>query len=105
MEPEITLDEAKAIVATKTLPRVTAEQIKDKIAVVTFMRPNEIRYLTICIITMENGFHFIGKAAPVSPLNFDEKVGERYAYDDAFRQIWSHEGYLLLDQQDALWNS
>ena len=104
-DPDITREEAAAIVETKKLPRITKELIDSRIAAVTYMRPNEIQYLTICIITMANEFHFIGKSAPASPLNFDEKVGERYAYDDAYRQIWSHEAYLLKEQEDVLWNS
>lgn len=104
-EPDVTREEAEAIVKTKVHPRVTKEHIDARIASVSYLRPNEIQYLTICIITMTNGFNFIGKAAPASALNFDEKVGERYAYDDAYRQIWTHEAYLLLEQQDVLWNS
>ena len=99
MEPSITLDEAKVIAASKDGPKVTEERIKAKIADVTYIRPYANDFtpgsLTICIITMKNNFKFIGKSAPVSPDNFSDVVGKRYAYEDAFKQIWSHEGYLL----------
>jgi hypothetical protein len=36
-----------------------------------------------------------GKAAPASPENFDPEVGKRYAYEDAFRELWPLEGYVL----------
>lgn len=97
MQPQITLDEAKGVVTTKTAPKVTEESIKAKIASVDFFRPDDT-YLVICAITMKNGFTFVGKAAPASPENFDYAVGTRYSYEDAFKQIWSHEGYLLREQ-------
>ena len=56
------------------------------------------RALTICILTVENGFTFIGKSAAASPANYNEDIGDKIAYEDAFRQIWSHEGYLLKEK-------
>jgi hypothetical protein len=44
---------------------------------------------------MKSGFQFVGTSTPASPANFDAEIGERYAYDNAFKQIWTHEGYLL----------
>lgn len=91
-KPELTLEEAQALVATKTAPKVTKESIEAKIYDATYLRHE---YLTVCVITMKNGFHFTGTAAPASPENFDPEVGKRYAYEDAFKKIWTHEGYLL----------
>ncbi len=95
MEPELSLDQAKAVVATKTAPRVTEESIKAKIANVDFIYHNQ---LTIAIITMRNGFMVNGVSAPASPTNYDKEVGNRYAYDNAFKQLWQLEGYLLREQ-------
>lgn len=91
-KPELTVDEAQALVNTKTAPKVTKESIEAKIDSVVYFRHD---LMTICLITMQNGFHFTGKAAPASRENFDPEVGKTYAYEDAFRDIWSHEGYLL----------
>lgn len=96
-EPELTLKEAQALVATKTAPRVTEESIKAKIADVAYYMPGE-KHLTVCVITMKNGFSFTGTAAPADARNFDAEVGKRYAYEDAFKKIWSHEGYLLRER-------
>lgn len=85
MEPKISLDEAKAVVATKTAPRVTEESIKAKIDSVhyeTIVMGATIG--TLCIITMKNGWISTGFAAPVSSANFDAEVGKRYAYNKAF---------------------
>lgn len=51
--------------------------------------------LTICILTLENGFTVVGKSACAHPENFNKELGEKIAYDDAFKQIWPLEGYLL----------
>jgi hypothetical protein len=91
-KPKITLEEAKAIVSTKELPRVSERDIEYKIDEVKYIRDGNT---TVCFITMQNGFRFVGTSTPVSPGNFDEEVGKRYAYDNAFKQIWTHEGYLL----------
>lgn len=51
--------------------------------------------LTICVLTLENGFTVIGKSACAHAGNFNKELGEKIAYDDAFKQIWALEGYLL----------
>jgi hypothetical protein len=88
----MTLEDAKATVATKTAPKVTEGSIKAKIASVEYI---PVDLLTICVITMKNGFKVVGKASAASPENHDPAVGQRYAYEDAFKQIWPLEGYLL----------
>jgi hypothetical protein len=48
-----------------------------------------------------------GQSAPADPENFDQAFGEKLARDDAIRQLWPLEGYLLrqklynLSQSDA----
>lgn len=54
--------------------------------------------LTICILVMMNGFTVIGKSAPASPENFDPEKGRRFAYEDAIKQLWPLEGYLLREE-------
>lgn len=95
--PELSLEEAQAEVETKVHPRVTEESINKKINTVNYVFQNQ---LTICIITMDNGFMVNGQSAPADPRNFDKEVGKRYAYNNAFRQLWPLEGYLLCEQYD-----
>lgn len=95
----ISTEEAQRIVATKTAPKITKESIEERIAKVDYLGQETT---TICIITMANGFKFIGHSTPASPENFDADVGQRYAYDNAFKQIWSHEAYLLVDELSRL---
>jgi hypothetical protein len=99
MEPIMSTAEAEAAVEQKTAPRVTRESIQNKIYTVEYARPFLANgMLTVCCITMKNGFSVTGISAPASPANFDALIGERYAYDNAFKQLWQLEGYLLKDQ-------
>jgi hypothetical protein len=91
----MSFDEAQAIVATKTAPKVTKESIEGRIQQRDYLHHG---LTTICIITMVNQFKVIGHSTPASPANYDSKVGEAYAYDNAFRQIWQLEGYLLRER-------
>jgi len=97
-EPSLSLDEAKAkaVVATKTAPRVTEDSIKAKIVDVEYIVSKKL--LTICLITMSNGFMVNGVSEPASPSNFDPEVGKWYAYDNAFKQLWQLEDYLLRER-------
>lgn len=51
--------------------------------------------LTVCALTLKNGFQVVGKSAPASPENFDADLGKKIARDDARNQIWALEGYRL----------
>jgi hypothetical protein len=86
------MDGVQEVLATKTAPRVTEASIKDKIEAVEYLFNGT---LTICIITMVNGWKSTGVSAPASPENYDVEVGKRYAYDNAFKPLWQLEGYLL----------
>ena len=97
--PALSRNEADALVEKSAAPRVTLDAIKAKIANAEYFRSD---VLTICIITMRTGFTFVGKSACVSPENYDQAAGERYAYDDALRQIWAFEAYLLRETLSAI---
>ncbi len=89
----------------KTAPRLTPAMIDAQIASVVSGRASnlfkdvpsskELACLTICIITLKNGFTLVGKSACASPENYDEAIGHKIAFDDARKQIWALEGYLL----------
>lgn len=51
--------------------------------------------LTVCCLTLRNGFNVIGESAAASPKNFDENIGRKIAFTDAREKIWALEGYLL----------
>ncbi len=51
--------------------------------------------LTICALTLQNGFHVTGESAAAIPENFDAEIGKKIARDNARHKIWALEGYLL----------
>lgn len=51
--------------------------------------------LTVCCLTLQNGFTVTGESACASPENFDAEIGEKIAYENAKNKIWQLEGYLL----------
>jgi hypothetical protein len=91
--------------AVATAPRVSLESMKAKIAGEYYLTGAQavaqapalpsLDVLTICILVMQNGFTIIGKAAPASAENFNAELGRKFAYEDAIRQLWPLEGYLL----------
>lgn len=51
--------------------------------------------LTICTITLKNGFQLVGTSACVSKDNYDVQIGRNIAYENAFAKLWELEGYAL----------
>lgn len=51
--------------------------------------------LTICALTLRNGFIVTGESAAASPANFDRNIGQLIARQNARDKIWPLEGYLL----------
>jgi len=51
--------------------------------------------LTVCCLTLENGFAVTGESAAASPGNFDAETGRKIARAEARDKIWQLEGYLL----------
>jgi hypothetical protein len=77
-----------------TAPRVTPDHIDSKIADEWYWQP-EGTTMTVCMLTLANGFYVIGHAASASAENFDVTIGRKLAKDKAREQIWALEGYLL----------
>ena len=75
-------------------PRVTLEKI-DKIIISEEYHWFEGSTVTICLLTLENGYNLVGESACADPRNFDAELGRRIAKDDAKQKIWALEGYLL----------
>jgi hypothetical protein len=87
--------------AVSVAPRVTYEDLKAKVAAEEYFTAGPDGILTICVLTMANGFTVTGESAPASPENFDANLGCKYAYEAAMRKAWSFEGYLLRERLSA----
>lgn len=75
-------------------PRLTPDLIDSKIKKVEYHVFKD-SCLTVCCITLENGFTVTGESACASPENFNKEIGEKVAKDNARNKIWQLEGYLL----------
>ena len=51
--------------------------------------------LTVCCLTLQNGFTVTGESACASPENFNAEIGRKIARENARNKIWMLEGYLL----------
>jgi hypothetical protein len=93
MESLKVTEAASAAVATG--PRVTLDHIMASIDRIDFHRPEVCPHMTVAYVRMRNGFIVIGESAPADPKNFDAKLGEEFAKENAIRKIWQLEGYAL----------
>ncbi len=75
-------------------PRLTPDFIDSKIKSVDFHVFGDT-CLTVCCMTLENGFTVTGESACASPENFDAEIGKKIAKENARNKIWQLEGYLL----------
>lgn len=55
--------------------------------------------LTLCIITLRNGFNVVGESACVDPTNYNKEIGDTIAYNNARNKIWLLEGYALAERR------
>lgn len=74
-------------------PRQTPEMIDSVIAGAEYTVMGGV--VTICALTLRNGFTVIGHSAPASAANFNAELGRQIAFNKAREQIWALEGYLL----------
>jgi hypothetical protein len=88
----------EAAAVQKTRNRVTLESMIAKIVDEEYIHPESIPHMTICVITVENGYALVGKSAPADHANFDEALGHKFAKEDALRQMWGLEAYLLRER-------
>lgn len=76
--------------------KVTKEGVEAVIAREEYAQwPNST--LTICTLTLRNGFHVTGESACVDPANFDEQLGRDLARKEAFDKACGFEAYLLAE--------
>ena len=57
--------------------------------------------LTVCCLTLRNGYTVTGESAAASPANFDAEIGRKIARDNARNKIWALEGYALRERLSA----
>lgn len=74
-------------------PRLTPDLIESKIVKEEYHLVTDV--LTVCVLTLENGFTVTGESACASHANYNKEIGDRIARGNAKEKIWVLEGYLL----------
>lgn len=92
------LSDQAAAAVQKTPNRVTLDRILAKITDEEFWHPLVIPHMTVVALKLENGYVVLGKSTPADAANFDAELGRKFAREDATRQIWALEAYLLRQQ-------
>lgn len=96
-KPAIISDEkCNELLAASPAERVTPEYMQSRIHSTEFNRIGET--VTHCRIVLDNGFSVSGESACVNPENYNQEIGEKIAYDNAFRQLWPLFGFLLSEK-------
>ena len=86
--------EKKIVDKGLTAPRITPADIENLIIGKKFhVFPDSC--MTVCCLTLKNGFNTTGFSACASPENFNQEIGEDIAFGNAKQQIWALAGYLL----------
>lgn len=76
--------------------KITPEKVEAEICAEQYEFPVGTT-LTICVLTLQNGYTVTGEAACVDPLMFDEEIGKKVARAKAVEKIWSLLAFSLRD--------
>jgi hypothetical protein len=83
-----------------TAKRVTPEMLDAEIAAEDYhVFPGSC--LTVCALTLRNGFTVTGESACASPENFNAEIGQKIARANAREKIWPLLGFRLRDELNA----
>lgn len=75
-------------------PRITPEDVESNIVSTDYhIFPGS--QLTVCCVTLQNGFTVTGESACASPENFNVVIGRKIARANAVDKIWPLMGYEL----------
>ena len=84
---------AMALAAALPERKLTKEFLEGEVKEKHFTRIGD--RITHCRIVTHSGFEFTGESAVVDAKNFDDKLGEQYAYEQALDGMWMPYGFWL----------
>ena len=70
---------------------LTKEYLEHQVALVAYNRFGEVGIQ--CVLTLNNGYTVTGESSCIDPNIFDEEIGKKIAYENAFDKLWSILGY------------
>lgn len=80
-----------------TAPRITPDMLDEEIVSCQY-HVFDGSCLTVCCLTLKNGFTVTGESACASPENFNAEIGQKIARENARNKIWPLLGFRLRDQ-------
>ena len=76
---------------------VNESKLKASIKQVDFMvHPGSC--LTVCVVTLLNGYTVTGESACADPKMYDAEIGQKFAFAAAERKVWPLLGYALREE-------
>lgn len=83
--------------ALKKLPyeRTTLAEIENRIADTSYLRLNDT--VTICNLTLDNGYSVRGESDCGDPRRYDQRIGEKLARDQAIGHLWPLFKFMLAE--------
>ena len=88
-------EELKAALDKSPAERVTMDYMRSRIKETTFMRFSET--VTVCQITLDNGYSVRGESACVHRENYNKEIGETISEQNALDKLWPLFGFLLAE--------
>ena len=83
-----------------TAPRITPADIDAAIKAEDYhVFPGS--QLTVCCMTLQNGFTVTGESACASPANFNAELGRKIVKTNAVAKVWPLMGYALKERLAA----
>lgn len=80
------------------ITRLTPELLESKIEGEQYHQFDNTT-VTVCCLTLQNGFNVIGESACISPVCFDAEIGKKVARENAFEQLWKLYGFNAKQEQ------
>lgn len=71
--------------------KLTPQDLENKISGVEYQRFGSTGMLAV--ITLENGYTVTGESGCIDPAIFNEEIGQKVAYENAFNKLWQILGY------------
>lgn len=105
MNNVISNERLNELLAASPAERVTKEYMESRITTTSFHKIEDVNSpavvaptATICNILLDNGYSVRGESACVNPENYNQEIGEKIAYDQAYGKLWPLFGFLLAEK-------
>ncbi|HEC41832.1 hypothetical protein LCGC14_1347960 [marine sediment metagenome] len=72
---------------------VTVKDVEGCITAENYIKSG--KKMTVCHLTLQDGFEVIGVAGCVDPDNYDIVIGNKIAREKALDKVWQHLGSIL----------